>query len=51
MICPRCADKQIDVMAHSPVKGRMDGIPVPALSLYLAEYRTRPQNGTGALSA
>ena len=21
MICPRCADKQIDVMAHSPVKG------------------------------
>lgn len=36
MICPRCADEQIEVMATSPVKGGVDRLPVPALPLYLA---------------
>ena len=35
MICPRCADEKIEVMATSPVKG-LDRVSVPALSLHLA---------------
>lgn len=34
MICPRCADEQIEVMAKSCGERCLDGLPVPALPLY-----------------
>ena len=41
MICPRCADEKIDVMAKSPVKGVWTVYQVPALSVYLAGIPSR----------
>jgi hypothetical protein len=38
MICPRCADEHIEVMAKSPVKGVWT-VYQPALSVRLARYR------------
>ena len=34
MICPRCADEQIEVMAEIAGERCLDGISVPALPLY-----------------
>ncbi|VDZ77127.1 Hydroxyaromatic non-oxidative decarboxylaseprotein D [Salmonella bongori] len=51
MICPRCADEHIEVMATSPVKGIWDGTSMSALSVYLARYRTATPHQPRTLSA
>ncbi|VEB01751.1 hydroxyaromatic non-oxidative decarboxylase protein D [Klebsiella pneumoniae] len=55
MICPRCADEKIEVMATSPVKGVWTVYQCQHCSLHLARYRAaaphQPRTLSGKRSA
>ncbi len=50
MICPRCADEKIEVMATSLSERGLDRVSVPALSLHLARYRAAAPHQPRTLS-